>query len=92
MRGCEKRGERGGGPPWRGGRRLPFPPPLALLGLGLLLAKAKGKGRGPFGRAAGGDPALATLRERYARGEIGSEEYRERWRVLHDDAPPGRRA
>ena len=35
------------------------------------------------------DPAMTILRERYARGEIGTEEYRGRRRVLLDDAPPG---
>jgi len=38
-------------------------------------------------RVAGGDRALATLRDRFARGEIDHREYEERRGALGDDFP-----
>jgi putative membrane protein len=38
-------------------------------------------------RDVGGDRALATLRDRYARGQIDHGEYEERRRALVDDLP-----
>ena len=38
-------------------------------------------------RDVGGDRALATLRDRYARGQIDHGEYEERRRALIDDFP-----
>ncbi len=59
--------------------------------IGLLASRARGFGRGAPAaartRAAGGDRALATLRERYARGEIDHGEFEERRRALADQFP-----
>ncbi|MFB6081278.1 MAG: SHOCT domain-containing protein [Halanaeroarchaeum sp.] len=57
--------------------------PLLLVGGLLLLGYWFVEGRGEGGsRALDRDPALETLRERYARGELSDEEYVERKRRL----------
>lgn len=59
---------------------------LLVAGLvGIVLAivyAARRSGRADAGPDASGDGALATLRERFARGELDSEEYARRHRLL----------
>jgi len=52
---------------------------LAFLGIRWLV---RNSGAGSSGRPPGDDPALAALRERFARGEIDAQEFEERRRVL----------
>jgi putative membrane protein len=52
---------------------------LIVLGIRWLVRSTEQKSGG---RSAGDDTALATLRERYARGEIDATEFEERKRTL----------
>ncbi len=67
---------------------------VALAGLvAWLVARAVARGRSPLGMsprpvAPGADAAMEQLRVRYARGEIGSEEYRARAYDLGYPPPP----
>jgi len=54
---------------------------LIVLGIRWLLRNTGSGPRAP-GAPAGDDTALATLRERYARGEIDATEFEERKRTL----------
>ena len=54
---------------------------LIVLGIRWLIRNTDGGPGGGSGRPAE-DPALATLRERFARGEIDATEYDERTRLL----------
>lgn len=65
---------------------------LFMVGAGLLFLFLVRRGRGMMPsqsapRDAAPDPALAVLRERFARGEIGTEEYEERRRILDPEMP-----
>ena len=56
-------------------------PPIPLFWIGVLLLFARfvvWRGRAPWSRRHAGPDPQAILAERYARGEIGLEEYRER--------------
>lgn len=48
--------------------------------------RGPGPGPGPDGPARGPSAARRILDERYAKGELSAEEYRERLKVLGDDA------
>lgn len=54
----------------------------AIVIVGVFLALA----RGPGGRARERETPLETLRRRYARGEIGTQDYEERKAILERDA------
>lgn len=86
-------GMMGGGPGMMGERGSGW---MMLMPLGFVTALAGVVGGIAYlaGRQGGQpstthDPAVATLRERYARGEIDEDEYRERRRRLEQDGQPG---
>ena len=54
---------------------------LTVLGV-VWLIERRSKGHALPAAPASGDPALAALRERYARGEIDATEFEERKRTL----------
>ena len=62
---------------------------LAVLALGIVLVIRQVQGAPRLSPATGraDDRALVLLRERYARGEIGREEYEERRRTLAAGEP-----
>ena len=70
----------GGGWGWFGVVHLVLWWFLILLGIVVLAKWLFGGGSG--GRQAGEDRALGVLRERYARGEIGKEEFEQKRRDL----------
>ena len=53
-----------------------------IVMVGVVLALARGAG----GRARERETPLETLRRRYARGEVGTQEYEERKAILERDA------
>ena len=72
---------------WGGGYGMIFGPFFMLLWLGVIVFVLvlafrwiAGSGGGALGKTE--DSALATLRARYARGEIDTKEYEERLRML----------
>lgn len=91
----------GGGPPWADGNDgVSFGPWVLLpfffwIGLLTLVAwivtrlfprRRDGGGTGPASRR---DPAEEILRERFARGEITTEEYLRSLEILRGEIPPG---
>jgi putative membrane protein len=64
---------------------------LAVAGIALIVwAVNRSRDNGSSAGRHNGDSALATLRDRFARGDISEAEYHERWRTLEGDRPAPR--